>query len=385
MADNSDNESITTEQILRLDHNDPSDNNNAALVSRLRSDLQHERNIRKDYETRLQELRTEFEESRRRSRELTNQVARIHTELNSLRQEKSTLEHRCHDLTHDITKLTESVDYYKKLCKEEIREKDNEIKLRIQTEEKDVNLQALLEESENHIKHLTKEKQSFLLAEEQFRIAIVDRDKQIKRLNKEIDEYNNRLSESSQIAQNLRNDRSEHVLDTEKLREQLANSNREKEELLIGYKTLKSDITTLKAKVKKTERDNTDLKIENEKLEKDIQRKDEKNVELDREKEALFEEVRVIKEKERYNLIRMEENHLITENELHSVKETLKHEKLRLQLMEDHSEEMKKDFHNEKITLKEEVCSLKEKLAQELKVNTVAKEKIQGVKDKLGR
>jgi len=383
MAGNSDNESITTEQILRLDHNDPNDNNNAALVSRLRSDLQHERNIRKDYETRLQELRTEFEESRRRSRELTNQVARIHTELNLLRQEKSTLEHRCHDLTHDITKLTESVDYYKKLCKEEIWEKDNEIKLRIQTEEKDVNLQALLEESEKHIKHLTKEKQSFLLAEEQFRIAIVDRDKKIKRLNKEIDEYNSRLSESSQIAQNLRNDRSEHVLDTEKLREQLANSNREKEELLIGYKTLKSDMTTLKARIKKTERDNTDLKIENEKLEKDIQRREEKNVELDREKEALFEEVRMIKEKERYNLIRMEENHLITENELHSVKEALKHEKTRMKLMEDHNEEMKKDVHNEKISMKEEICSLKEKLAQELKVNTVAKEKVQGVTDKL--
>jgi len=54
-----------------------------------------------------------------------------------------------------------------------------------------------------------------------------------------------------------------------------------------------------------------------------------------------------------------------------------------LKLLEDHNEELKKEFHDGKIAMKDEICCMKGKLAEELQVNSVAKEKIQGLKVKL--
>ena len=136
--------SLATEQILRYDDQDRNvDATN--IIARLRQDLTNERQLRKDIQSQLRQTTDNYEELRRKNKDLGLQVNRSNTEIIANRHEKTHMESRNQELAADVNKFSEKIDYYKSQSSTYKSSYDKEYKMRVQNEEAIMDLKKQIE------------------------------------------------------------------------------------------------------------------------------------------------------------------------------------------------------------------------------------------------
>lgn len=332
-SDDDDAASLATEYILRLDDQRTmtsgtstamTEDDRTALISRLRTDLQHERALRKDVENRLNELREEYEGSRQRSRDLNNQLTRVHTEVMSMRHEKTALESRTQELSTEIAKLTDQVDFYKQQAIQEKVNYEKEMRSRMHCEEQVKDGHAAVQHANGQISALHSDKRSRLIAEEQYRAAIVERDRTIKRSQTEIDQLTSRLADSSKLSDANRSDKREAQSEIEKLRAQIKQMNAEKDIANEERLRLLDKIGYAEKEALRCEREVENSAADSKQLSEQLKRKTDECLGLEKDSRVLVEKITDFKNLNQGIALKHEESQLMSENELFALRDALR-------------------------------------------------------------
>ena len=275
--------SLATEQILRYDEQDRMNIDSSNIITRLRTDLTHERQLRKDTESKLKESQNNYEEIRKKSKDMNLQLQRIHTEVIANRHEKTHLESRNQDLFSDINKFSEKIDFYKNQTNQFKMNYDREYKIRIQNEDKISDLNKQLEHLNNQLDNNHVEKRSRLIAEEQYRSAILERDRNIKRQANEIDQLTNRLAESSKMTDGIRKDKSTKDEEIMKLKNEVRKKQIASDKAIEDYLEVKKEnnknISELAAAKRELKSIEVELKQSTDQYKKKIEELDKKETE----------------------------------------------------------------------------------------------------------
>lgn len=318
--------SLATEQILRLDENTTTttEDERSSLISRLRGDLQHERCLRKDVESRLTELRLEYDSGRTRSRDLNNQLQRIHTEVMTMRHEKTSLEARTQELSTEIAKISEESDYYKNAHLQAKTNYEKEIRFRLSLEQQLKEQLEGLDEANAQISHLTSDKRSRLIAEEQYRAALLERDRTIKRQVLESDNMTSRLADSSKISDNQRSDKKNAVDEIDRLKSVVKRCQAEYEDQEVVVKRLRDKISSIENQLELSKRTGDQEQIECKKLRDELIKKGQLLDASERDNKDLLHTLTHQKGNTQGIVLKHEEQHLLAENELFSVRDALR-------------------------------------------------------------
>lgn len=329
--DREETSSLTTEQILRLDNDGTlgsssvlTEDERSQLISRLRADLQHERCLRKDVEARLTELRQEYDQGRSRSRELNNQLQRIHGEVMSMRHEKTSLEARTQELSTEIAKISEESDYYKNKHLHAKTNYEKECRFRLQLENQLKEQMQTFEDQNGQISQLTSDKRSRLIAEEQYRAALLERDRTIKRQQLESEELTARLADSSKLSDVQRSDKRSANEEIERMKGILKKSRGETEEMEVVSKRLREKLASCENQLELAKRTSEQEQFEVKTLKEELVKKNEMLTASERDNKHLLETLTHQKSNQQGMSLKHEEHQLLAENELFSVRDALR-------------------------------------------------------------
>jgi len=330
--DDDDTASMATEQILRLDDQRTmssgtsamTEDDRTALIARLRTDLQHERGLRKDVESRLSELRGEYEESRRRSRDLNNQLTRIHTEVMSMRHEKTALEGRTQELSTDLAKLADQVDFFKQQSIQDKVNYEKEVRFRMQIEEQVKEVSHALDGANGQITQLASDKRSRLIAEEQYRAAILERDRSLKRVQTEVDQLTSRLADSSKLSDANRSDKRDAQAEIERLRAQIKKIRAEEEISNDEKGRIRDQLQFHQKEVERVQRLHENSLVENKSLKDELNRKNEHALALEKDTQSLLERLGEQKNMAQGLVLKHEESQLVNDNEMFAMRDALR-------------------------------------------------------------
>merc|ERR1711881_206791 len=99
-----------------------------------------------------------------------------------MRHEKTALEGRTQELSTDLAKLADQVDFSKQQSIQDKVNYEKEVRFRMQIEEQVKEVSHALDGANGQITQLASDKRSRLIAEEQYRAAILERDRSLKRV-----------------------------------------------------------------------------------------------------------------------------------------------------------------------------------------------------------
>lgn len=242
----------------------------------------------------------------------------------STRTEKTHLESRTRDMSADICKFAEKIDFYKNQISELKMNYDREHQSKLLKEEKIGELNKQVENLNLAINDYQLEKRSLKIAEDQYRSAIVERDRNIKRQSNEIDQLTNRLADSAKMTDGIRRDKTGQNEEIFRLTTLIKKEKVQNEKFSEDILDLKKSNTDVTSELSALKREFNSQALELDQSNGNYKKKIEELKQNDKAKEILMKTIEDLRHKLLSKQAKVEEVQMLGENEIFQNKEALR-------------------------------------------------------------
>merc|ERR1712048_1222749 len=208
-------------------------------------------------------------------------------------------------------------------------------------EEKIKDLNSQIDNLNVAISDFQLEKRSLKIAEDQYRSAIMERDRNIKRQSNEIDQLTNRLADSAKMTDGIRRDKSDQGEEIFRLTTLIKKEKVQNEKLSEDILDLKKSNTELNSELSALKRQFNSQELELDQSNENYKKKIEELKQNDKTKEILMKTIEELRHKLLSKQAKVEEIQVLGENEIFQNKEALRIAREKNELLEQEIEEIR--------------------------------------------